>query len=293
MPLMQSALGTIGSNVASGLGVLSYAIYIIPVVIIAFFVWMVWGRKKQTGAGENLAIIYSIRHRTISDIKPFMVARKFDAVKNVEETKAIFPSDNAKKGNTGLIGVIMGLIGGKPKEDPSNEEGAIFSEALAVYNQAKRGWLTIYSLETYTQLPLVSGNTDILAKMVEMERNVERRVSRLKSSQLAIQSYVSTSTPIESLNRIQLISFILIFIGIIALAYALIQIGDSVNALSAALAALKGLSVASTGGAGTTTIASGGFAIFMKRGEEKKNAEKEKKRNGEKIDGSITKKWNT
>ena len=80
---------------------------------------------------------------------------------------------------------------------------------------------------------------------------------------------------------------------IIALAYALIQIGDSVNALSAALAALKGLSVASTGGAGTTTIASGGFAIFMKRGEEKKNAEKEKKRNGEKIDGSITKKWNT
>ncbi len=248
---MQFGLGQIGSNVAGSLGYLKYAIYIIPAIIIIFFVYLFFTRNKVSKSGQNLAIIYSIRHRTISDVKPFVVLRKYDKVKNIEETKAIFPLDQKqgqKQGVGGLLQFFKSLLSRPSKGLDEEEEGAIFSEAIAVFNKAKRGWLTVYSLETYTQLPLVSGSYDISAKMLEMERNIERRVSKLKTSQLDVKNLMVATSPINTFGKLLIVSAVLVFIGALGIAYSVNALSTSLGNVGQLLTALKGTTVLPTGG---------------------------------------------
>ena len=232
--LLQGAAGQILGNIGSSLSYLKYGIYVVPVIVVIAIIFLLYQRKKATSGGSNIAIIYSLKHNFISEIKPFTVTRVLDKDKNIEETRALF-TDTAKAKQGGIIQFFRGVLMRQSPQDVQEEVGAIFSEALATYNRARQGWLAVYTLETNTQLPLVTNRTDFIKKIDEMERNVERRVARLKSAQLAITNYVKNATPVQQLSQIQLVSFVLIFIAIIALAYAISSLGNSVQTTAAVM----------------------------------------------------------
>ncbi len=187
--------------------------------------------KEQKG--ENLAIIYSVRHRNVNDIIPFEIVNG----------KMIFEEHKSKK---------QGIFSGFSRKQAPIRQTPIqpvpFSDSIAVYNQQRGAWLTIISLETHTQLPIVSGSQDTLIKILQMERNVEGRVSRLKSSSTAIKSYIETSTPREQLGNVQVVGLILLFVGIIAIAYGLNSVAGALGGIDKTLTALKGLKIIGAGG---------------------------------------------
>ncbi|MEM3247580.1 MAG: hypothetical protein QW207_03515, partial [Candidatus Micrarchaeaceae archaeon] len=98
-------LGSLIGTAASSLSVLQYAPYLIIIVVIGFVIWRLaiarkpaiatfGGAIKTTSkdAPRNRALLISLKHKASFGILPFSVMRIYDAEKNVEEARAIFPT---------------------------------------------------------------------------------------------------------------------------------------------------------------------------------------------------------
>ena len=244
------------SGVESGLGigllsnpyVIVGTLIIIVVAAIAIFIRGRKGRAKAgaTGDVENQAIMYSTTQRIIIDVRPFAVRRKFDHERNIEETRAIFPKleqESVQARRSGLGKFFKDALKGIQRSAQTQqveEDGVIFNEGIAIYNQSKRGWLAMFSLENNTQLPIFAVDGDNKKQIDQIERTVEKRVSRLKAGQQAVLTYVQSATPIQALSTVQLISFVLIFISIIALSYSVNAAGNTVHTAITQVSTLLG-----------------------------------------------------
>ncbi|MGC8694539.1 MAG: hypothetical protein ACP5RI_02890 [Candidatus Micrarchaeia archaeon] len=164
------SIGSIEGSALSSFSVLQYLPYILAIIFIGGFIFWLKQKKdnnttKNTLANtpvRNRAIILSLKHSKRVAELPFTVKRFYDPERNVEETRAIFPSTKPKQGFFAKIGEaftpIFALLSHKPMNTQIEEEdkGVAFNEAIAISNETG-GWDTIYTLEENLQLPYTIG----------------------------------------------------------------------------------------------------------------------------------------
>lgn len=195
----------------------SYVIYAIPVILIVAIAAFFLLRKKQAKK-ENVAVIYSVLKHDILCTRTFTL--------NQDKTQAYLVPD-VKPG--------FSLDSLRPKSKEPTTEPIAFNPSLAVYNVKAGGYFTIFAHENNTQLPLISGNTEYLAKITALGRNVDRRITRLNASQQAIMEYVNASSPAPKFGQLELLNLVLIFIAFLALAYAVSSLTSNITALGTLL----------------------------------------------------------
>ncbi|MEM4097342.1 MAG: hypothetical protein QXS81_01465 [Candidatus Micrarchaeaceae archaeon] len=259
-------LGSLIGTAASSLSVLQYAPYLIIIVVIGFVIWRLaiarkpaiatfGGAIKTTSkdAPRNRALLISLKHKASFGILPFSVMRIYDAEKNVEEARAIFPTPGQSTSKlSDLKNYFKALVTRQPiqlKAPQEIDKGVAFNEAICLRNELG-GWDTIYTLEenlqlpmtlgislnddktilekigkwiaeqkasnippeqkatldsfysdllkTYEtkvqQLPFVTDNEKVREEINDLIRATEKRVSRLKQAQQAMQNFIGTNT---------------------------------------------------------------------------------------------------
>ncbi|MEM3415254.1 MAG: hypothetical protein QXG73_01570 [Candidatus Micrarchaeaceae archaeon] len=259
-------LGSLIGTAASSLSVLQYAPYLIIIVVIGFVIWRLaiarkpaiatfGGAIKTTSkdAPRNRALLISLKHKASFGILPFSVMRIYDAEKNVEEARAIFPTPGQSTSKlSDLKNYFKALVTRQPIQMKATQEidkGVAFNEAICLRNELG-GWDTIYTLEenlqlpmtlgislnddktilekigkwiaeqkasnispeqkatldsfyadllkTYEtkvqQLPFVTDNEKVREEINDLIRATEKRVSRLKQAQQAMQNFIGTNT---------------------------------------------------------------------------------------------------
>ena len=280
---VSGVLNSLGGNIGKQLAL---GIYIIPIAIVLFLIYMFYLRSKGPKAGTtttigalqgNTAFIYSITHRQIIDIRPFSIKRITDPNGNIERTVAIFPDTQKKGGFIDEFKKLLANLTGKGAQGHTNIEeiGWPFSEKLATSFKGS-AWLAIYTLEANMQVPIsmfdpeedsvtlhtdeegrpmlkeavevgtahklrelqiqyqtpfVTDRNDLREKLVEIEVNTERRISRIKASVSAADNYVQNAQPLEAVGKMQLIGMALVFVGLIALALELNSVGGIIGKL--------------------------------------------------------------
>lgn len=221
--------GQIGGNI---LGQLAIGIPIVGVVILIAFIYF-WrtSKKNQTSMGGNIAIIMTAERGFVVDMKAFDIYRETDMTKNITATYAIFPEE--LKSNGGFFAKIKQKLGASflnsNNSSVTDEQkiGRTFDPELATVKR-NGGWLTIYTLDTNTQLPFSTNDIEFKALIAKLERNVEKRMSLLKSVQLASKEYENASQ-YDQLGSAIKISAFAILLGLGVLAIVIMQIPGSID----------------------------------------------------------------
>ena len=178
-----TSLGGIIGTAGSSLSVLAYLPYILIVVILGFLIWAVMGRRKHgalygtaktvsNDTPRNRAFIISLKHNASFGIHPFFVRRIYDAEKNVEEARAMFPEPHATNRFGDIKKYFKSIVTRTPVAPTSKQvedNGVAFNEAICLRNELG-GWDTIYTLEENLQLPMIlglelKGDKDIIKKI--------------------------------------------------------------------------------------------------------------------------------
>jgi hypothetical protein len=224
-------LGQISENATKGLAVVGYAVYILPPLVIGLIAYFLWSRKKHKQT-THLGFIYSVEQKAISDIKPFIISRKFDEVKNIENVRAIFVDDLKKKqSGGGIFGIFKNFFSGKKKLALEDEPGAIFNESLATFDESTKTWVAWWTLESNLLIPMLVPRSDENTKMAEMERTVEKRITHMKSIQYQI-GHEDPAAALSSFGKIQILCVIVLFIAIIIIAWGVFSLNGTLAGLT-------------------------------------------------------------
>lgn len=260
-----ASLGSIFGAATSGLSVLGYLVYIIPAVIIIFVLYFVVLKRSPSGAktsagGANELILYDPIHNNIVNRDYFTVERHMDE-NNREIIETIARVKKSKKGIEGITAMASPFLRFFRQNQADNSDLAEefdeyqFSSNLATFNAATRAWVAVYDFKTKTQLPfciyaayedsentrvnidkknpeksevrkiIVKTNNDQAQKYVDTTQQVEIRVTRLKTLQQGLINLKNAANPYQGLATMQFFGLVLLFVGIIALAYEISQVG--------------------------------------------------------------------
>lgn len=224
---------------------LEWGLPIAVIIIIAAGLYLWRSSKKQKAAvkggsaasglnGGNTALILSPDKNYVVDQKEFYIHRETDPKKNVLATYALFPEEEQSAKNSGITGAfekVKTMFYGNQSDYLAEEEkkGRVFDETLAAIKQGG-GWITAYTLTTNTQVPIFSG-LGVKDQIAIIERNVEKRMSILKSVQITATQFSNANAPYDQLGGSIKMGTFAIAIGLVVLALVLYTLPGNIQSI--------------------------------------------------------------